>query len=63
MRSTPGTILLRYCGTVICTTQAVWLRRLLDLRPGDRIPFLTRFAGLVFTARQGGGEPLYGRRK
>ena len=57
MGSTTRTNLLHYGGAVVLTALAVLLRWSLDPWLGDRLPFLTLFAALVFTAWWAGRGP------
>jgi PAS domain S-box-containing protein len=57
MSSTTRTNLLHYGGAVVLTALAVLLRWSLDPWLGDRLPFLTLFAAVVFVAWYGGRGP------
>jgi hypothetical protein len=57
MSSTTRTILWRYGGALVLTALAVVLRWLLDPLLGDRAPFITLFATVVFVAWYAGRGP------
>jgi PAS domain S-box-containing protein len=57
MSGTNRTILLHYGGALVLTALAVVLRFMLDPLLGDRAPFITLFAVVVFTAWYAGRGP------